>query len=71
VPFHVGIQIRNVRCLVAATRMAASIDFHDRFGEPELTALGRSATVDSRVACRRELLVTNDRSDACVLRLAA
>jgi hypothetical protein len=45
VPFHVGIQIRNVRCLVAATRMAASIDFHDRFGEPELTALGRSRTV--------------------------
>jgi hypothetical protein len=24
--------------------MAASIDFHDRFGEPELTALGRLRT---------------------------
>jgi hypothetical protein len=30
--------------------MAASIDFHDRFGEPELTALGCTATINDQAA---------------------
>ncbi len=51
---------------------ACAVNFVDvRFSQGEQTGSGRSATVDFRVACCQKLLVTNDRSDACVLRLAA
>ncbi len=51
--------------------MTAIAAFLPLAAQGSTAARGRSATVDFRVACCQKLLVTNDRSDACVLRLAA